>query len=59
MSSEGEDNGGYSILKSILYLIRTDGKPTLTVWILNLQFPAGWEQARTIKFSQGVILQTP
>ena len=36
-----------------------DGKLTLIGVDLNLQFPAGWEQAREIKYSQGFIRPSP
>lgn len=36
-----------------------DGKLTLIGVDLNLQFPAGWEQAREIKYSQGFTRPSP
>ena len=35
------------------------GKPTYVGVDLNLQFPAGWEQARQIKYSQGFTNPAP
>ena len=35
------------------------GKPTSIGVDLNLQFPAGWEQAREIKYSQGFTRPSP
>jgi len=36
-----------------------DWKANINGVDLNLQFPAGWEQARQIKFSQGVVTPAP
>ena len=35
------------------------GRPTYVGIDLNLQFPAGWEQARQIKYSQGFTSPAP
>ena len=43
----------------LLFLFPKGGKRILTGIDLNLQFPAGWEQARQIKFSQGFTSPAP
>ena len=43
----------------LLFHSLKDGKQILDGIDLNLQFPAGWEQARQIKYSQGFTSPAP
>ena len=43
----------------LLFLSLADGKQIDVGVDLNLQFPAGWEQAKEIKFAQGFTSPAP